>query len=99
MKRASNSEATNGLSRFLSDVRSGETVQVTHHGKPVAQIKPYDTAELTADAAAMELARQEVIDPPQALLDVEHFLSLPVPRLPEGCSVSHFIVSEQDEGS
>ncbi len=97
MKRASISEAKNALSRFLSDVRSGETVLITHHGKPVAQIKPYDTAELTADAAAMELARQEVIDPPQASLDLERFLSAPVPRLPEGCSASRFIVSERGE--
>ena len=78
-------------------MRSGATVPITHHGKPVAQIKSYDTAELTFDAAAMDLAGQEVIDPPQASLDVEHFLSLPVPRLPEGCSASQFIVSEQDE--
>ena len=97
MKRASISEVKNALSRFLSDVRSGEIVLITHHGKPVAQIRSYDTAELTADAAAMGLARQEVIDPPQASLDLEYFLSLPVPCLPEGCSASRVVVSERDE--
>ena len=95
MKTAGISEAKNALSRFLSDVRSGETVRITHHGNPVVQIKSHDTAEPTAEAASMELARQGVIDRPS--LDVEHFLSLPVPHLPEGCRASPFIVSERDE--
>ena len=45
MKRASVSEAKNGLSGLLDEVRSGETVLITHHGKPVARIEAYSAAE------------------------------------------------------
>lgn len=95
MKRASVSEAKNGLSAVLTEVRHGETVLITHRGKPVAQIKPYEAAELTDDAA--KLAKQEVADPPQASLDIVSFLAAPVPRIPEGWGASRLVVAERDE--
>ena len=36
MKSASVSETKNRLSALLDEVRRGETVLITHHGKPVA---------------------------------------------------------------
>ena len=95
MRRASVSEAKNSLCAVLSEVRHGETVLITHRGKPVAQIEPYKAAELTDDAA--ELAKQEVADPPQASLNIASFLAAPVPRIPEGWGVSRLVVAERDE--
>lgn len=33
-------ELRDGLSRFLAEVRGGQTITVTDHGKPIAQIGP-----------------------------------------------------------
>ena len=98
MKSASVSETKNRLSALLDEVRRGETVLITHHGKPVARIEPYSTAELTVDEAAAALVQRGVVDPPRAALDVDRFLAAPVPQLAKGLSASRVIVSERDEG-
>ena len=98
MKSASVTETKNNLSALLDEVRCGETVLVTHHGKPVARIEPYSAAELTVDEAAAALVQREVADPPRAVLDVDSFLATPVPRLAEGLSASRIVVAERDEG-
>ena len=96
MKRASVSEAKNKLSALLAHVRRGETVLVTHRGKPIAQIRPCAADELTDEAAA-RLVQQDLADPPQASLDMATFLATPLPRLPEACSASRLIAAERDE--
>ena len=55
MKSASVSEAKNGLSALLDEVRRGETVLITHHGRPVARIEPYQALGLADDEAAAAL--------------------------------------------
>lgn len=96
MKRASVSEAKNNLSTLLSQVRHGETVLVTHRGKPIARIVPCAPRELTDEAAA-RLVQQGLADPPQSPLDMATFLATPLPHLPEGCSASRLIAAERDE--
>ena len=96
MRRASVSEAKNSLSALLSEVRRGETVLVTHHGKPVAQIRPCDEDALTDEAAA-KLVQEDIADPPQASLDIAVFMDKRLPRLPKGRSASGLIVAERDE--
>ncbi|MXY71107.1 MAG: type II toxin-antitoxin system prevent-host-death family antitoxin [Acidobacteriia bacterium] len=96
MRRASVSEAKNSLSALLNEVRRGETVLVTHHGKPVAQIRPCDADALTDEAAA-KLVQGDIADPPQGSLDVAAFMDRPLPRLPEGLSASGLIAEERDE--
>ena len=66
MKSASVSETKNRLSALLDEVRRGETVLITHHGKPVARIEPCNTEELTVDEAAAALVQRGVADPPRA---------------------------------
>ena len=96
MKSASISDAKNGLSALLDEVRRGETVLITNHGRPVARIESYHTTELTAREAEAELVRRGVADPPRAQLDVEAFLNASVPRLAAGVSASRFIVAERE---
>ena len=96
MRRANVREAKNSFSALLREVRRGETVLVTHRGKPVAQIKPYDGHVLTDEAAA-ELVQQDLADPPQALLDIEAFMARRMPRLPEGFSASRLITAVKNE--
>ena len=98
MKSASVSEAKNGLSALLEEVRRGGTVLITSHGKPVARIESYHTTELTAGEAEAELVRRGVADPPRAPLEVERFLAASVPRLAAGVSASRLVVAEREEG-
>jgi prevent-host-death family protein len=49
MKRASVSQTKNQLSALLDQVRQGETVVITDHDRPVAQITPVTTGEAAAD--------------------------------------------------
>ena len=98
MKSASVSEAKNGLSALLDEVRRGETVLITNHGRPVARIESYHTKEATAEEAEAELVRRGVADPPRAPLDVEGFLTASVPRLAAGISASRLVVAEREAG-
>ncbi len=95
MKRASVSEAKNGLSGLLSEVRRGEAVLITHRGKPVARIEPCRVDGPGMDRATAELLSRGVAVPPRASLDVERFLGVPAPRLTGGASASEIIVAER----
>lgn len=95
MKRASVSEAKNGLSGLLSEVRRGEAVLITHRGKPVARIEPCRVDGPGADRASVELLSRGVAVPPRVPLDVEGFLDVPLPRLTEGAQASEIIVAER----
>lgn len=96
MKRASLSEAKNGLLELLDEVRRGETVLITHHGKPVAQLVPYRTVRVADDAGA-ELVRRGIASPPRTRLDVDRFLAAPVPRLAEGVSAVRTVIAERND--
>ena len=98
MKSASVTETKNKLSALLEEVRRGETVLITHHGKPVARIEPHNTAELTVDEAAAALVQRGVADPPRTVLDVDRLFAAPAPHLAEGFSASRTVVAERDEG-
>lgn len=98
MRRASVTEAKNGLSGLLSDVRRGEAVLITHRGQPVARIEPCRAADLDTDQAAAELVRRGVAAPPRVSLDVERFVSTPLARLTPGANASEMIVAERRDG-
>ncbi len=95
MKRASVSEAKNGLSGLLSEVRRGEAVLITHRGQPVARIEPCHVEGPGAEHAMAEILRRGVAVPPRAPLDVDRFLGVPVARLTEGARASEVIVAER----
>ena len=97
MKSVSVSEAKSGLTELLDEVRRGETVLITHHGKPVARLEPYQTSGLGVDEAAAALVKRGVVSPPKSRLDVDRFLARPLPRLAEGVSASRIVVEERDE--
>ena len=95
MKRASVSEAKNGLSGLLGEVRRGEAVLITHRGRPVARIEPCHVDGPGEEHAVAELLRRGVAIPPRAPLDVERFLDVPAVRLTGGAVASEIIVDER----
>lgn len=96
MKRASVSQAKNGLSALLAEVRLGEKVLVTLRGKPVAEIRPFD-ADSLIDEEATDLIEEGIAAPPRARLDLSSFLDAPRPRLPSGHSASRLVAEERNE--
>ncbi len=95
MKRASVSEAKDGLSGLLSEVRRGEAVLITHRGRPVARIEPCRVDGPEAEHAVAEIVGRGVAVPPRTPLDVERFLGAPAVRLTEGARASEIIVAER----
>ncbi|MGY1746736.1 type II toxin-antitoxin system Phd/YefM family antitoxin [Blastococcus sp. SYSU D00695] len=53
-------ELRDGLSRYLAEVRTGSTVTVTDHGRPVARLVPVDQP-----TALERLIAEGVVQPPQ----------------------------------
>ena len=96
MKRASVSQAKNGLSALLAEVRRGETVLVTHRGKAVAQISPFEAGSLI-DEAAVDLIEEGIANPPSLRLDLPSFLAAPRHRLPDGHSASRLVAEDRNE--
>ena len=71
---------------------------ITHHGKPVARIEPYQSLGLADDEAAAELVKRGVVSPLKSRLDVDRYLARPRPQTSGGMSVSQIVVEERDEG-
>jgi len=84
MVTASISEAKAKLSALLDRVKAGETVTITDRGVPVAQLTPlHANDEVDWDARLEKLERQGLIRRPKRKLDVERFLSRPLPKFRE----------------
>jgi prevent-host-death family protein len=96
MATASISEAKAKLSALLDRVKAGETVTITDRGVPVAQLTPLHASdEVDWDARLEKLERQGLIRRPKKKLDVEWFLSRPLPKFKE--SVLEALLEERRE--
>ena len=99
MKSASVSEAKNGLSALLDEVRQGETVLITHHGKPVARLEPCQTLGLADDEAAAALVKPRCCQSTEGPTRRDKaFWPGPFRGLPKGLSASQMVVAERSEG-
>jgi prevent-host-death family protein len=96
MKRATITEAKNGLSALIDHVRAGESVVITDRGVPVARLEPM-VAHPDGDGRLARLERAGVIrrglaPPPLDLIRT------PPPRLPPGVSVVEALLEERRTG-
>ena len=57
-------EARNRFSEIIRKVRAGRRLIVTHHGTPVAEIRPVDTAPVGLEARLNQLECQGIVQPP-----------------------------------
>ena len=98
MRRASVSEAKNGLSNLLAEVRRGQTVLITRHGQPVARIEPCRPDDMSVDETIARLVRRGIVRPLGKRIDrmeVERFLGRPLPKLAPGPNASEIVVAER----
>ena len=96
MKRASISEAKNGLSALLDRVRQGQTVIIEDRGVPVARLAPIVTAG-DAEGRLARLVRQGIARPPRRRADAALLRTKP-PHLGKGQSGTAIILEERGEG-
>lgn len=62
-------EAKNRLPSLLAAVERGEQVTITRYGKPIAEIRPVDTAARRVTAASIDWLEQQLADIPASDLD------------------------------
>lgn len=97
MKKASVSQAKNGLSGLLQDVGRGETVLITSRGKPIAMLAPYDPAAFDDAEFIASLVARGVARPPRKNLDLDWFYAGERPEVPDGMSVADLIDADREE--
>jgi len=100
MKTASISEAKNGLSALLDQVKAGESVLITDRGIPVARIEPVSEAD-DPDGWLLRLERKGLIRrgtgmPPDELL--RRMREIPLTKLAEGMSLVDAVLEERESG-
>lgn len=91
MKKASVTQAKNGLSALLQEVERGETVLITSRGRPIATLAPYDLEGLGDDELLADMIARGVVRPPRKKLDLEWFLTRERPKLPPGMTARDLI--------
>lgn len=97
MKKASISDAKNGLSALIDRVRGGASVLIVDRGRPVARLEPVGAAD-TSDAEWLDqLVRDGIVRPgrgsvPRAILDT----APPQPRT--GASALRALIDERRDG-
>jgi prevent-host-death family protein len=95
MKRATVTEAKNGLSALLDRVKAGETILITERGVPVARLEPTSPVDWDARLARLEregLVRRGIGRIPRWIIDE------PPPRMPEGVSAVGYLLEERRTG-
>jgi prevent-host-death family protein len=97
MKKASITDTKNNLSRLLDEVKSGTTILILDRNKPVARLEPVATdSESNSDRIA-RLVRQGLLSTPRQPLDIEEFLALKRPRLPDDVKAVNYLIEEREE--
>lgn len=97
MKRATITQAKNGLSALIDQVKAGETILITDRGVPVARLEPAASAQATDDEGRLaRLERAGVVrrrrGDPRWVLD-----HAPVPTL-DGSSVVELLIEDRRSG-
>jgi prevent-host-death family protein len=98
MKKASITEAKNGLSALIDSVKAGESVLIMDRGRPVARLEPVETGtEVDWDARLARLVREGLVRPARRKLSKD-FFTRELPRTKDGSSVVEALLEERREG-
>lgn len=96
MRSATISEAKNGLSSLLDQVKAGESVLITDRGVPVARIQPVSTS-IDPTGRRQRLARAGLASPGSGALPKE-LLEGPTVQAPKGHSLVESVLEERRSG-
>ena len=96
MRSTTITEAKNGLSSLLDQVKAGESILITDRGVPVARIEPV-TSSADPIGRVERLTRAGLIRPgTEALL--ETLLTGPTVHAPPGVSLVDLVIEERRSG-
>ena len=95
MRRASITEAKNGLSALIDRVRAGESVLITDRGVPVARLEPMADYP-DADGRIARLERAGLIRRGTGPVSLDQLG--PPPKLPDGVSLVETVLEERRSG-
>jgi prevent-host-death family protein len=95
VKRATITEAKNGLSALIDRVRAGETVLILDRGRPVARLEPVIQAD-DPEGRLARLARAGLVRLPLTAPPLD-LLSRPRPKLALGVSLVDTLLEERRE--
>ncbi len=95
MKRATVTEAKNGLSALLDRVKAGETVLITDRGVPVARLEPVVSND-DDEGRLARLERAGIIR--RGSGDFRQLLKTPPVRTIDGSSVVELLLEERRSG-
>lgn len=97
MKRASITEAKNGLSALIDSVRGGTSVLIMDRGRPVARLEPVAGQAWDQDGRLLRLIRDGVVRPARTRLAKSTLADEP-PRPRNGASAVAALLEERRSG-
>ena len=98
MKKASITEAKNGLSALIDRVRHGDAIVIEDRGVPVARLEPISApGRDPSDGRASRLARQGVLRPASAP-PPKRVLAVAPPAAAAGARASQALIEERRSG-
>ena len=96
MKRASITEAKNGLSALIDQVKAGRTVIITDRGVPVARLEPVSSTAGDDQGRLARLERAGIIRRGRG--DPRWILDRPPTPTTDGRAISDFVIEERESG-
>ena len=98
MKKASITEAKNGLSALIDRVRHGDAIVIEDRGTPVARLEPMSApGRDPSDGRVSRLVRQGVLRPASAP-PPKHVLAIAPPAPAVGARASRALIEERRSG-
>jgi prevent-host-death family protein len=97
MKRATITEAKNGLSALIDQVKAGESVLITDRGVPVARLEPATVASASDDEGRLaRLERAGLVR--RGSGDFRELLARPMAATLDGSSVVAMLLEDREAG-
>lgn len=97
MKKASITEAKNGLSALIDSVKAGASVLIMDRGRPVARLEPVGSGADADDARLARLIRKGIVRPARGPFP-RGILTADLPKPKDGASVVEALLEERREG-
>jgi antitoxin (DNA-binding transcriptional repressor) of toxin-antitoxin stability system len=98
MKRASITEAKNGLSALIDGLGRGAGVLIVDRGRPVARLEPVSSVpDVLEDGRLMRLVREGIVRPARTASPKTLFSTLP-PAPKGGVSAVAMVLEERRQG-
>src|SRR3954464_10626043 len=98
MKKASISDAKNGLSALIDSVKKGATVLIVDRGRPVARLEPVTSGRhADVDGRLGRLVRDGAVRPARGPL-AKKVLTSPPPRARQHASALSALIEERRTG-